>query len=246
MRTNMSTPFVRDTNVSGAHKGFIAWSMGDVVAIPKKRGRPPKLADPNTAGGRLQQARLAAGLSQDDLAAVLLVDRSMVSKYEDGSHPMGPEILQRASRRFDISPSYILFGDEIIYAQRTARVVGRVGAGAVVEAIQQGDPDLVEVPSPLEEASAYKVTGDSCYPIFEDGDLLVVRGFQRLNPREFLGRYCVVETAQGHGFVKKVVRGVSVVGQGATFNLESPNAPTIPNVQIISARPVVIRMIGGA
>lgn len=193
----------------------------------------------------MRALREDAGLSQDELAASLMVTRSMISKYEDGRHDMGPEILVRAAKRFDVTPSYILFGDAVVYAERTAPIQGRVGAGAKIEAIQEANPETVVIPGELDDAQAFRVEGDSCLPIFEPGDVLVVRGGPRAIEGEFLNRYCVVQTSDGLGYVKRVTPGVSVPGRGRLYNLESENAETIENQQIESARPVLLRFIQG-
>ncbi len=245
MRTNLASPFVRITNVSEAHECRIAWSVSTEATV-KRRGRPPAPVDPNTSGGRLRALREAAGLSQDDLAAALQVDRSMISKYEDGRHDMGPEILKRAASRFEVTASFILFGEKVDYAHRSAPVVGRVGAGAEVEAIQDANPELIEVPADFADAQAFKVEGESCLPIFEPGDILVVRGSASASEGEFLNRFCVVETDEGLGYVKSVVRGMTVPGQGQLYTLESPNADNIPNVRLKRVRPISMRILRGS
>lgn len=219
--------------------------MVDDAISPKKKGRPPAPVDPNTAGGRLRALRDAAGMDQEDLAKVLGVDRSMVARYENGKYDMGPEILLRAASKFQTTASQILFGERVEFAHRKAPVVGSVGAGAEVEAIQDPNPELVEVPGDFEDGQAFRVTGDSCLPIFEDGDILVVRGSASAAEGEFLNRFCVVETSANLGYVKRVIRGASVPGQGQLYTLESPNADDIQNVQLRRVRPISVRILRG-
>lgn len=235
---------MRKTNVSIAHECPIPWAMS-VGAQPKRRGRPPAPVDPDTPGGRLRGLRERAGLSQDDLALVLRVDRSMVSKYEDGRHDMSPEALKRAADRFDVTPAYILFGEATVYAHHTAGIVGRVGAGAIVEAFTDPNPELIEVPSDMADSDAFRVVGDSCVPVFEDGDIVVVRR-RDVGEGEFLNRYCVVETEDGAGYLKLVTPSAVVPGSGRLYDLESPNpaAPKLQAIAIRSARPVELRVLG--
>lgn len=232
---------MRNTNVSVAHKRPTTSGMA-VVTTSKPRGRPPKQVAADTVGGRLQRLRLDHQLSQEDLASILGITRTMISKYEDNTHPMTPEALRRVASRFDVTPSFILFGDVVEYAHRSAPIVGRVGAGAEVEAVQEANPEYVEVPADFDGGRAFRVEGDSCLPIFEPGDVLVVRD-RAASEGEFLNRYCVVETADGFGYVKRVVRGATVPGRGQLYTLESPNAEEISNVQIRSARPVQLRIL---
>lgn len=144
-----------------------------------------------------------------------------------------------------------------VIRDRHAQVIGRVGAGAVIEAISGQNFGSVGVPANILDGSAYRVEGDSCYPVFEHGDVIVIEGEQRANPAEFLHRYCVVEVrgdAHGDervGYLKKVLPGVSVTGHGQLYNLVSENldeeaAAELQNRVVISARPVVLRIMRGA
>lgn len=213
-----------------------------VATTSKPRGRPPKQVAVDTVGGRLQRLRLDHQLSQEDLASILGITRTMISKYEDNTHPMTPEALRKVAGRFEVTPSFILFGDVVEYAHRAAPIVGRVGAGAEVEAIQEANPEYVEVPADFDGGRAFRVEGDSCLPIFEPGDVLVVKDHAP-SEGEFLNRFCVVETTDGLGYVKRVVRGATVPGRGQLYTLESPNADEITNIQIRSARPVQLRIL---
>lgn len=235
---------MRITNVSVTHECLTNFGMA-VDTGKKPRGRPPKRVPENTAGGRLQRLRLDNGLGQKELADLLRIDRTMISKYEDGTHPLSPDQLLRLAERFSVTPSNILFGSDVEVARRRAPIVGQVGAGAEVEAIQDANPELVEVPGDFADGQAFRVTGESCLPVFEDGDILVVKGSASAAEGEFLNRYCVVETSENLGFVKKVVRGPSVLGQGQLYTLQSPNAPPIENVQLKRVRPISIRILRG-
>lgn len=217
------------------------------MATGKPRGRPPAKVDPNTAGGRLRALREQFDLNQEELSAVLRVDRSMVSKYEDGRHHMSPEALERAAKRFDVTPTFILFGEPVVFAERTARLVGRVGAGAQIEAVEV-DYGEVSLPAAFDNGSAFEVIGDSCIPIFEEHDIVVVRGDPRFDPREAVGRYCVVETFDDEfGYLKLVEDGIDLPGGRKLYNLISPNREVDPLYKrnIRSARPVELRILRG-
>lgn len=196
-----------------------------------RAGRPESPVDPKTPGGRLRELRNLAGMSQDDLAVVLGVTRPQVSKYEKGTDEMRDYVIERAADHFGVTPTYIRYGNA---DSRMARVVGRVGAGGHVEAIEQPPYRHVEVPASWPDAIALEIVGTSCWPMYENGDDIVVRGERRLVIDEVLGRMCVVETADGLGMVKRVRRGATP----GLFTLESPNAPSIEDVPLASARPV--------
>lgn len=194
-------------------------------------GRPELPVEEDTAGGRLRALRKLAREDQQDLADALGVSRTQVSKYENAGHVMPDYIIERAAQHYGVTPAFLRYGDT---DNRMAKVVGRVGAGGHVEAIEQPPWRYVEVPASWRDAIALEVSGTSCWPIYDDGDDIVIRGERRLIAEEIIGRMCVVETVDGLGLVKRVRKGT----QEGLFTLESPNAPPIEDVQLASGRPV--------
>ncbi len=200
--------------------------------FPRARpGRPELPVEEDTLAGRLRALRKLAKQDQEDLASALGVSRTQISKYETGGHQPPDYVIERASQHFGVTPTFIRYGDT---DSRMAKVVGRVGAGGHVEAIEQAPWRYVETPASWHDAIALEVSGTSCWPIYDDGDDLVIRGERRMVEEEIVGRMCVVETSDGLGLVKRVRRGT----RRGLFTLESPNAPPIEDVQLASARPV--------
>ncbi|WP_374572577.1 helix-turn-helix transcriptional regulator [Phenylobacterium sp.] len=208
------------------------------MAEPRKprspSGRPANPVDTNTPGGRLRALRDDFGLNQEQLAEVAGVTRSVVSRYEIGNLDIPDPVILRLARRFGVTPSFLRYGDRT----QMAPVMGFVGAGGHVEAAEGAPIRHVEIPSSWSDALALQVKGLSCYPIYEDGDALVIRGAQRLAEDEFLNRMSVVETADGLGLVKRVRRGSA----SGLYTLESPNAPPIEDVRLTSARPICLHI----
>jgi transcriptional regulator with XRE-family HTH domain len=174
-------------------------------------------------------------MNQDALAEKLGVTRPQVSKYEANAHEPSDHVVERAARLFGVTPAYIRYGDA---DSRMAQVRGLVGAGAQIEAIDHPPFSYVEVVASWTDAYALRIAGLSGYPIYDDGDVIIIRGEQRLIEEEFLNRMCVVETADGLGYLKRVRRGS---GPGL-YTLESLNAPPIENVRLVSARPVTAHL----
>jgi transcriptional regulator with XRE-family HTH domain len=182
-------------------------------------------------GGRLRLLREARKMNQEAVAERLGISRTQISKYESGKHALPDYLVPRAAQLFAVAPAYIRYGDA---DSHMAEVVGRVGAGSRIEAIAEQPSRYVEVPASWKDAIALEVRGSSCYPTYDDGDDIVIRGEPRLVEDEIMGRMCVVETSDGIGLVKRVRRGSA----GGLFTLESPNAPTLEDVPLRSARPV--------
>lgn len=170
-------------------------------------------------------------MGQEELADHLGVGRPMISKYETGDHQLPDYVVERAGQVFGVTPAFLRYGD---VDSRMVAVRGMVGAGARIEAIENPPWRYVEVPASWGDAIPLQVSGTSCYPVYNDGDDLVIRGEQRLEEDEFLGRMCVVETDDGLGLVKRVRRG----SEPGRYTLESPNGPPIEDVVLHSARPV--------
>ena len=205
--------------------------MNDRPPQRSRQGRPELPTDEDTVGGRLRALRKLAKIDQEEASQVFGVSRTQVSKYETNGHAPPDYVIARAAQHFGVTEAFIRYGDT---DSRMARVVGRVGAGGHVEAIEQPPWRHVEVPASWHDAIALEVDGLSCWPIYDEGDDIVVRGERRLIDAEIQGKMCVVETVDGLGLVKRVRRGT----MPGTFTLESPNAPPIEDVQLASARPV--------
>ena len=123
----------------------------------------------------------------------------------------------------------------------TTRAVGYVGAGAEIlpsDSHSPGSLEEVEIPPGVPaDAALVIVRGDSMYPrYFENEMLFYVRRAD--DPREHVGKECVVALADGRMLVKILRRS----GAKDRFNLESWNAPLIEAVAIQWAAPVLARI----
>lgn len=110
-------------------------------------------------------------------------------------------------------------------------VLSYVGAGAEVYAIddnEKGDGSFDPVPAPPgagPSAVGVIVRGDSMWPAYKDGDVLIFD--KRLPAEELVGKECIIELEDGRTLVKTIKRGAS-----DSFTLMSHNAPDIEDVYI--------------
>jgi repressor LexA len=112
-------------------------------------------------------------------------------------------------------------------------IMGRVGAGAVIEPEHEQVPPEglgeVELPFPIsEETVAFEVAGDSMLPKYENGDIIVVYREQRHPISSFYGEEAAVRLKTGERYLKTIERGKSA----AVVNLTSFNAKPISGVKL--------------
>ncbi len=114
-----------------------------------------------------------------------------------------------------------------------APIMGRVGAGAVIEPdYEQVPPEGlgdIALPFPImEETVAFEVTGDSMLPKYESGDVIVVFKEQRYPLSSFYGEEAVVRLKTGERYLKTIERGKTP----SVVNLTSFNAKPIVGVKL--------------
>jgi len=112
-------------------------------------------------------------------------------------------------------------------------IMGRVGAGAVIEPEHEQVPPEglgeIELPFPIaEETVAFEVAGDSMLPKYENGDIIVVFREQRHPVSSFYGEEAAVRLKSGERYLKTIERGKSA----SLVNLTSFNAKPINGVRL--------------
>ena len=70
-----------------------------------------------TTSQRIVELRMRAGMSQEELASRLFVDRSLVSKWENGSRRPSREQVTRMAAVFGVEPDSILSYDRAVLAE---------------------------------------------------------------------------------------------------------------------------------
>jgi phage repressor protein C with HTH and peptisase S24 domain len=147
------------------------------------------------------------------------------------AHPQITRLLQSHRRlKADEIPKIAEYLEEPPPA-RAIPIVGYIGAGAEVLPFDdfQSSEGLDAVPAPPDftDGIALSVRGDSMWPKYEDGDIVLCESLE-IDPTSLLNSYCYVQLTDGRTFLK-ILRKGSAPG---LYTLASHNAPSIEDVTL--------------
>lgn len=154
---------------------------------------------------RLKEARKAKGLTQTEVAHIIGITQNGYSNWETGKNRVDAVSLNRLAELYGVSVDYLL-GTSDIPENGTIRipVLGSVPAGIPLEAIED-IIDWEEIPQSMaaggKEYFALEVKGDSMWPDYLPGDVVIVRKQPTCNS----GDDCVVYV-NGYDATLKQVR----------------------------------------
>jgi len=120
-------------------------------------------------------------INQEDLAKVLNVNRSAISKYESGTIPLTDDSIKTLCDYFGVTSDYLLgrTNDSALHANLKSLkipILDRIPTGIPLEAIDDVI-DYEEIPAEWtvgdKEYFALKVRGDSMAPKYLNGDTVV-------------------------------------------------------------------------
>ena len=142
---------------------------------------------------RLKARRAQLELTLEDVAKVAGVTRATVLKYETGVISNIPsdkiELLAKALRT---TPAYLMGWDaapapDVTEDVVTFEIIGDVAAHYEGLAVQEWEGEKIEVPRswlrgrPQSDYFALRVYGDSMYPLYQEGDIVLVKRQTTLN-----------------------------------------------------------------
>ena len=129
---------------------------------------------------RFVQARKKLGITQTDLAERMDVSQGAVSAWERGERDPGSDMVAKMAEVLGVSADWLLGASEDMGQPRANRVpvLGRIPAGIPIDAIED-IIDWEDIPASWlaggREYFALKVHGDSMYPEYRSGDVLILR-----------------------------------------------------------------------
>lgn len=221
---NMLTPSPAATNYA---------NTASIAVMNAIRQRAPR-AKP-TSPNRLREVRDALDISQTEAGKRVGITQQQVAKYETGALRLKVDMLDRFAMAYGVAPADLLSTNT-----GTVPVVGRVGAGAEVNPIDDHAKGeglySVECPRGLDPKAtvAVEVVGDSMAPLILEGWVLFYDRSPEPTPSAVVGKLCVVKLEDGRVLVKQLKRGP----EKGRFNLLSSNAAMIEDVALEWAAPV--------
>lgn len=132
---------------------------------------------------RIKSLRISCEMKQSELAKQLNVRQNTVSNWETGRSEPDFATLQKIAEIFGTTIDYILGNSNERIPQKTTGVVripvlGSIPAGIPLEAIED-IVDWEEIPQAMcaggKEYFALKVKGDSMWPDYLEGDIVIVK-----------------------------------------------------------------------
>ena len=168
-----------------------------------------------STGERIKKLRKEHGLTQEELGKKLGVQRAAIQKYEKGTViNIKRDTLMLLAEILDTTPEYLLGWNDtpknVIPVPDVPLVripvIGRVAAGLSCLAednIIDYEPVLATDISSAEKYAFLRVVGDSMYPLFMEGDLVLVQVQESVDS----GTYAVVTVDNEDVVIKRIVYG---------------------------------------
>ena len=189
----------------------------------------------------LKKLRKSKGVNQSELAKIMSVDQTTISKWENGERSVDSSALDKLASFFGVSVDYILGREEQKNSSAKRKgvkipVLGKVVAGIPIEAIEE-IIDYEEITPELAQTGdffALSVTGNSMEPRICEGDVVIVKK----QPNVDCGDIAIVLVNGDEATIKKVMvheNGISLIAFNTTVY-----TPTFYTNEQINSLPVVI------
>jgi len=183
-------------------------------------------------GRRLLEARLERGFKDAKSAALFFGwNYSTYSQHERAERGLRKDIAERYAKAFRVSAGWLMMGEGQRTRYNQISVMGQIGAGAKIypEFEQVPDDGLFEIEAdiPLPEGMiGFEVVGDSMYPRYDEGDVIICRA-EGTPPKDLApGEEAAVRTSDGRRYLKRIRPSAG------GFTLESHNSAPIHDVEL--------------
>ena len=164
-------------------------------------------------GNRIEKSRKALGMTQEELANTLGLNKSTIQRYESGKiEKIKLPIIEAMANTLGVRPEYLAAKSDTSENNIEVLPNSKVHMIPVFETVSAGfgayanDCIIDYIPlyianiSDVPDMMCIKVSGDSMYPKIEDGDIIVVRKQSSVDN----GQIAVVLIDGEEGVVKKI------------------------------------------
>jgi repressor LexA len=133
----------------------------------------------NDIGKRIAALRRERGFNQEELAEMAMVHRVTLAKYETGAIEPGAFAVSRIADALGVTTDELLCRVEkqppfLQIARNAVPVIGEIACGTPITA-EQNITGYADMPDGVHADFALKCKGDSMFPTFIDGDLVLIR-----------------------------------------------------------------------
>lgn len=183
-------------------------------------------------------------MTQRDLAAKLFVSYQAIGKWERGEATPNPEAISLMAKIFDVSADELLGGTlrPSSSGGKAIPVLGSIPAGIPLEAVED-IIDWEEIPNSMctsgKEYFALRVKGDSMWPDYLPGDVVIVRK----TPKCESGEDCIVYVNGYDATLKQVKLGeqgkVTIVPRNPQYPPRTYSAEEVTDLPVSIAGVVV-------
>lgn len=146
-------------------------------------------------GLRIKQARQEARMTLDEVAQIVGIHKSTVARYEKGEiNSIKMPVVESIANALRVNPEWVVCKSEvkdydslskfpppdITDDYTTFAVIGDIAAGYDHIAVEIWDGDKVDIPNSYlkghskEEFFVLRVKGDSMYPMYQEGDMVLM------------------------------------------------------------------------
>ena len=212
-----------------------------------------------TFASRLKQLREEMNISQAELGRIVGVSRSAIAMYESGGREPDFETEEALADFFNVPIDYLRGRQTDVKEKHPAPavtddvicfpVLGEVAAGFEKIALTDWEGATVEVPRsalrgrPAEDFLTLRVCGDSMYPFYLDGDVVLVLITPEL---EHSGQVALVRYDGEHATLKKVEQladGLRLIPLNPTYPPRSITGADLEQCSIIGLPRLLLRDI---
>jgi DNA-binding XRE family transcriptional regulator len=181
-------------------------------------------------GQRLVAARTARGLSRERVAELLEISVATIQHHESERNQLRPDSIAAYTHLYRVDANWLLtsYGRGPDGTEIGVPLMGKIGAGAVVFPADFGAIDQIDPPPGCPPgAHAFRVEGDSQFPAYYDGDIIVA--VPSSDVLDIVNRDAVVDLSDGRRLLKRISLGTSA----GKFHLHSHNASTVYDAEVV-------------